>query len=51
VRGSSLSRGNHCGGTILVSSAKVKKAENIRHFGPIYLDYLKRSKTFIPFLI
>lgn len=34
----------------LTMTAKVEEAENVRYFGNEYLEYMKRTKLFIPFL-
>ena len=34
----------------LVATAKAEESENIRYFGPAYVEYRKRTKMFIPFL-
>jgi protein-S-isoprenylcysteine O-methyltransferase Ste14 len=35
---------------LLVATARIEEAENIRYFGPSYEDYRQRSRMFIPFL-
>ena len=35
----------------LVVTSLVEEAENIRYFGAQYLEYMKRTKRFVPFLI
>jgi protein-S-isoprenylcysteine O-methyltransferase Ste14 len=34
----------------LVFTARADEAEDIRFFGQAYLDYMKRTKRFVPFL-
>jgi protein-S-isoprenylcysteine O-methyltransferase Ste14 len=34
----------------LVATARIEEAENVRFFGQTYLDYMKRTRMFIPFL-
>jgi protein-S-isoprenylcysteine O-methyltransferase Ste14 len=34
----------------LVATARAEEAEDIRFFGPAYLEYMKRTRMFIPFL-
>jgi protein-S-isoprenylcysteine O-methyltransferase Ste14 len=34
----------------LVATAKVEEAEDIRHFGAAYKEYMKHTRMFIPFL-
>ena len=34
----------------LVATAKVEESENIRYFGPVYAEYIKRTRMFIPFV-
>ena len=35
----------------LVVTAKTEEAENLRRFGTEYLDYMKRTRRFVPFLL
>ena len=35
----------------LVATAKVEEKENLRFFGKSYLNYCRRSKMFIPFVL
>lgn len=35
----------------LIAAAKVEERENIRFFGPVYVDYMERTKMFIPWLL
>ena len=35
----------------LVATARVEERENIAYFGDEYMEYMKRSKMFIPFLL
>ena len=35
----------------LVLTAKTEEAENVRRFGNEYLDYMKRTRRFVPFLL
>jgi protein-S-isoprenylcysteine O-methyltransferase Ste14 len=34
----------------LVATARIEEAENIRFFGAVYQDYIKRTGMFVPFL-
>lgn len=34
----------------LTMTAKIEEGENIRYFGSVYQDYVKKTKMFIPFL-
>ncbi len=34
----------------LVATAKIEEAEDIRYFGAAYVEYMRRSKRFFPFL-
>lgn len=34
----------------LVATARVEEGENIRYFGDEYVDYMKHSKMFVPFV-
>jgi protein-S-isoprenylcysteine O-methyltransferase Ste14 len=34
----------------LVATAKVEEAEDLRHFGTAYQEYMGRTRMFIPFL-
>lgn len=34
----------------LVATGRIEEDENRRHFGPVYDDYMRRTKMFIPFL-
>ena len=35
----------------LIAAARVEEKENIRFFGNIYVEYMKRSKMFVPWLL
>lgn len=35
----------------LIAAAKVEERENIRFFGPVYVDYMERTKMFVPWLL
>jgi protein-S-isoprenylcysteine O-methyltransferase Ste14 len=35
---------------VLVLTAKIEEAENVRFFGAAYKDYMRRTRMFIPFL-
>lgn len=35
---------------LLVATARAEEAENVRYFGTEYVDYMRRTKRFIPFL-
>ena len=35
----------------LIATAKVEERENIRFFGPVYTEYMQRTKMFIPWLL
>lgn len=34
----------------LVATARIEEAENTRFFGPVYQEYIERTKMFVPFL-
>ena len=34
----------------LVATAMVEEAENLLYFGPVYREYMRRTKMFIPYL-
>ena len=34
----------------LVATARVEEAENIEYFGPVYQEYMKHTKMFVPFV-
>ena len=34
----------------LTATARIEEAENTRFFGPVYQEYMKRTRMFIPFL-
>jgi protein-S-isoprenylcysteine O-methyltransferase Ste14 len=35
----------------LITTAKVEEGENLAKFGPVYHDYMRRTKMFVPFLL
>ena len=48
VTGSSLLIGEIA---FLITTARIEEEENVRKFGQTYLDYMHRTKMFIPFLV
>lgn len=36
---------------LLLAVAKVEEQENIRFFGPVYVEYMQRTRLFIPWLL
>jgi len=34
----------------LLATARIEEAENIRHFGPAYEEYMRQTKRFIPYI-
>jgi protein-S-isoprenylcysteine O-methyltransferase Ste14 len=35
----------------IIFTAKIEEKENIKFFGPDYIDYMRKTKMFIPFII
>jgi protein-S-isoprenylcysteine O-methyltransferase Ste14 len=35
----------------LVATARIEEVENREHFGPIYDDYMRKTKMFVPFIL
>jgi len=35
----------------VIAAAKVEERENIHFFGPVYGDYMQRTRMFIPWLL
>jgi protein-S-isoprenylcysteine O-methyltransferase Ste14 len=36
---------------MLIAAAKIEERENINFFGGAYIEYMKRSRLFIPFVL
>ena len=39
------------GSGFLLATAVMEERENVAHFGPAYVDYMKRTRRFVPFLM